>query len=217
MGNGSIVTITLIGPADRWFGIGIGNTTMDNTYAFIVDEDGTVSEHRLGNHNAGDILPTSITDLTYNQTTENGIRTVEISRSREAYSNLFYTFPNGRSNSVPLIAAWALQPNEAFHATANHGSTNKLHTFVNFVLSNETTPDPTSAPTFSPSQSPSLAPTFSPSTAPTLAPSLSPTNAPTQEYANRYDLFGMTTLGGNQLDRIDLIIGIEADTQTVFL
>ena len=235
--NNSMITITLIGPADRWFGIGIGNATMHNTYTFIVDEDGSLSEHRLGNHNTGkhthiphssnrqiqthlqqgDILPTSITDLSYNQTTENGIRTVEITRSREAYSNLFYTFPNSRSDNVPLIAAWALDSGEAFRATSNHGTSNKLQSFVNFVLSNETTPDPTSAPTITPTRSPSVAPTTAPSLAPSIAPTTSPTNAPTELYQNRFDLNGSVTLGGDQLDRIDLVIGIEADTQTLFL
>ena len=47
------IIITLVGPDDRWFGIGIGNKTMDGCYAFVVYEDGTLTERRLGNHNSG--------------------------------------------------------------------------------------------------------------------------------------------------------------------
>lgn len=47
------IHIEIHGPADRWFGIGIGNETMDGTYAFIVSDDGNLTERRLGDHNAG--------------------------------------------------------------------------------------------------------------------------------------------------------------------
>ena len=51
--NNSVIEITLIGPADKWFAIGIGNSTMSNTYAFIVDENGNLYERRLGDNNSG--------------------------------------------------------------------------------------------------------------------------------------------------------------------
>ena len=47
------ILITIVGPDDRWFGIGIGNDTMDGTYAFIVTEEGNLTERVLGDHNSG--------------------------------------------------------------------------------------------------------------------------------------------------------------------
>ena len=46
--SSSMVYITLEGPDDQWFGVGFGSTTMPNTYAIIVNGDGTVSERKLG-------------------------------------------------------------------------------------------------------------------------------------------------------------------------
>eukprot|EP01083_Nonionella_stella_P261700 890709_1 len=143
----SLVEITLIGPADKWFGIGIGNASMDNTYAFIVYDDGTVTERRLGYHNQGDQLQTEITDLTViSNTAENGIREILMTRSRVGYSTpLWYTFPNGRKPNVPLISAWATRPGDEFGWS--HGKSNRIIATTSFSLSNETASDPTSAPT----------------------------------------------------------------------
>eukprot|EP01084_Bolivina_argentea_P260605 440147_1 len=179
--NDSIVTITLLGPADRWFGIGIGNTVMDSTYTFVVDGDGTLTERELGPHSAGNILPTAHTDLEYNETALNGVRTVEITRSRTGYSHLFYTFPNGRS-TVGIIAAWNPQPGSTGLVFEwIHSKTTSLSSTIDFLLGNETTPDPTAAPTLAPITAPTLAPTrapTAPSLVPTFPPTLSPTGAP---------------------------------------
>ena len=51
--NNSMMEIKLIGPADSWFGIGIGNKSMDGTYAYIVSDQGILTERILGDHNAG--------------------------------------------------------------------------------------------------------------------------------------------------------------------
>lgn len=51
--NNSLQQIELVGPSTGWFAFGIGNSTMDNTYAIVISEDGELSEHILGDHNAG--------------------------------------------------------------------------------------------------------------------------------------------------------------------
>ena len=111
-----------------------------------------------------------------------------ITRSRQGYSNLFYEFPAGRLDNVGLIAAWAISPGDPFGNY--HGDSNYLTGTTNFVLSNETTDDPTLAPTLAPSIAPTLAPSGAPSLAPTHAPSLAPTYAPTDDFWTRYDLWG---------------------------
>eukprot|EP01083_Nonionella_stella_P163534 538524_1 len=177
--NDSIVTITLVGPADRWFGIGIGNTVMDSTYTFVVDGDGTLTERKLGPHSAGDILPTAATDLEYNETALNGVRTVEITRSRTGYSHLFYTFPNGRS-TVGIIAAWSPQPGTGLPFGWSHNRTTRLSSTIDFLLGNETTPDPTAAPTWTPSVTPTDGPTSYPTNSPSLIPTVPPSVSPTE-------------------------------------
>jgi len=46
----SKATLTLSGPADVWFGVGFGANAMTGTYAVVVDGQGAVSEHKLGDH-----------------------------------------------------------------------------------------------------------------------------------------------------------------------
>ena len=50
------------GPADVWFGIGFGASTMnDKPYAIIVDGNGNVTERKLENHGPGSLLSNSVT------------------------------------------------------------------------------------------------------------------------------------------------------------
>ena len=49
------------GPADVWFGIGFGASTMnDKPYAIIVDGNGEVTERKLENHGPGSLLSASV-------------------------------------------------------------------------------------------------------------------------------------------------------------
>ena len=55
------VTLTLSGPADVWFGVGFGASTMnDKPYAIIVDGNGKVTERKLENHGPGTLLANSV-------------------------------------------------------------------------------------------------------------------------------------------------------------
>eukprot|EP00294_Goniomonas_avonlea_P005205 CAMPEP_0114558124 /NCGR_PEP_ID=MMETSP0114-20121206/10203_1 /TAXON_ID=31324 /ORGANISM="Goniomonas sp, Strain m" /LENGTH=847 /DNA_ID=CAMNT_0001743471 /DNA_START=21 /DNA_END=2564 /DNA_ORIENTATION=- len=56
-------TITIKGPADVWLGVGFGATAMaDLPYTIIVDGGtGAVSERKLGNHDPGTPLPSTVT------------------------------------------------------------------------------------------------------------------------------------------------------------
>ena len=54
-------TLTISGPADVWFGVGFGASTMnDKPYAIIVDGNGEVTERKLENHGPGTLLANSI-------------------------------------------------------------------------------------------------------------------------------------------------------------
>ena len=57
-------TITLSGPAGRWFSVGLGSQTFsmaDRPYALVVDGTGNVSERKLGDHSGGQLLAQSVT------------------------------------------------------------------------------------------------------------------------------------------------------------
>ena len=54
-------TLTISGPANVWFGVGFGASTMnDKPYAIIVDGNGKVTERKLQNHGPGTLLSNSI-------------------------------------------------------------------------------------------------------------------------------------------------------------
>ena len=137
------------------------------------------------------VLPTSETDLNYTWTVDDDgeYRYVSIYRHREGYSNLFYTFPEDEVHDVALIAAWGNDEGDEFGTY--HGSDNYEQSWVDFLFYNDTTLDPTNAPTDAPSFSPTDAPTLAPTDSPTMAPSLAPTFSPTISFDNRYDAWGM--------------------------
>lgn len=59
--NTGNATITLSGPAGKWFGVGFGASAMaDLPYAIIVDGGGKVVERKLANHAGGVELPATV-------------------------------------------------------------------------------------------------------------------------------------------------------------
>ena len=76
---GGNATITLQGPADVWFGVGLGAASMaDTPNAIIVAGDGSVTEHKLADQAAGQPIATSVVVLSNHVT--NGERTVVMAR-----------------------------------------------------------------------------------------------------------------------------------------
>lgn len=96
-------TITLVGPADKWFGIGFGTDSMclhqqseecpgGGPYAIVILGDGAqnVTERKLGYHGPGDLLGSSVT--VKSNTVQNNVRTVVVTRSLKGLSDKYYTF-----------------------------------------------------------------------------------------------------------------------------
>lgn len=54
------VTIVLSGPSGVWFGAGFNANSMSGTYAVVVDGQGKVSEHKLGQHAPGTVLQPTV-------------------------------------------------------------------------------------------------------------------------------------------------------------
>lgn len=97
--------ITLLGPATVWFGVGFNATEMsDLPYTIVIDGTGKVSERKLGNHAAGDVLSTLVQVIS--NTVSGGVRTVELTRPLLAESSTgYYSFDLSAVTTLPLITA----------------------------------------------------------------------------------------------------------------
>jgi hypothetical protein len=124
-----VATITLVGPDDRWFGVGFGSSSMclhmvadvcplGGPYAIVVaGDDYDVVERKLDFHGPGKVLPTSVQVVS--NTGENGIRTVVLARSLTGFDSNYYTFDPSNAVSVPIIAAQGCD--QTFSQHCSHG------------------------------------------------------------------------------------------------
>jgi len=111
--NGTAL-IALVGPADKWFGIGFDTDDMCRTpmdgdectsggpYAIIVYGDGNVEERTLDFHGKGKAL-TPFMNVRSNKV-ENGYRTVVVERFMEGPDEDYYSF-DIKKPSMPIIMA----------------------------------------------------------------------------------------------------------------
>lgn len=112
-GNGEAI-ISMSGPSGVWFGVGFNAQAMaDLPYAIIVNGSGQVEERKLGNHEAGRQLTSSV-NITSN-TVSNGQRTVVLTRPMKGLTADHFTFSPAEQSSLPLISAIGSGPNFAEH------------------------------------------------------------------------------------------------------
>ena len=118
LGGGS-AKITLSGPADAWFGVGLDAQIMsDSPYTFIVNSSG-VTERQIGTcgseaeHCPGDLLATSIKLLS--NTVESGTRTVVFTRSMVGLTDKHYTFSPATQSTLNFITAIGNSQAFAYH------------------------------------------------------------------------------------------------------
>ena len=121
--NADSVSIEFSGPSSGYYAVGFGATSMTNAYTIVVNANGTVVERKLGNHQGGNTLSSSIS---YNAVTASGTRTAYIDRARAGTSGNHYTFSlNG--GSINLI--WA----KGGTSFGNHGNSNRRIASINLV------------------------------------------------------------------------------------
>ena len=121
--NADSVSIEFSGPSSGYYAVGFGATSMTNAYTIVVNANGTVAERKLGNHQGGNTLSSSIS---YNAVTASGTRTAYIDRARAGASGNHYTFSlNG--GSINLI--WA----KGGTSFGNHGNSNRGIASINLV------------------------------------------------------------------------------------
>lgn len=114
-GNGGAgkATMTLTGPSDVWFGVGLGATVMKDTpNAIIVLPNGTVFEQKLADQSPGTTLPMSLTVVS--NTVTNTTRAVVVTRVFKGKTSGHYTF-DPTASTVNFINAVGRTPVFAYH------------------------------------------------------------------------------------------------------
>ena len=112
----------MTGPDGKWFGIGLGANTFtmsDTPYAIIVDGNGAVSERKLGNHDGGKLLDTSVQVISTRA--YNGIRNVVMTREYQGKTPEHYTFNPKSTSTIPHISASGSGPNFSYHGSKTRG------------------------------------------------------------------------------------------------
>ncbi|CAB9526280.1 expressed unknown protein [Seminavis robusta] len=122
------VIIMLVGPPDKWFGVGFGSHSMcrhaqsdqcpdGGPYAIIVEGD-TVQERQLGNHGPGTVLPhdDDRTWKVHRNDIVGGNRTVVVTRPRRG---AVFSFDDVDEKSLPIIMARGC--NMTFAQHCGHG------------------------------------------------------------------------------------------------
>mmetsp|Transcript_107539 Transcript_107539/g.335282 ORF Transcript_107539/g.335282 Transcript_107539/m.335282 type:complete len:685 (-) Transcript_107539:95-2149(-) len=121
--GGGMATITLSGPADAWFGVGLGARLMcDQPYALIANDQG-VQEQKLGTcgdegcHCAGTTLKSSAS--VWSNTVASGVRTVVMTRPFKGLTKDHFSFDLWKEQTLHLITA--VGHSQAFAHHRAHG------------------------------------------------------------------------------------------------
>lgn len=102
--NATHLQVTMSGPSSVWFGVGVNASVMGaQPWTLVVDGTGAVSEHRLGNHLAGTVLPRTVTVLS--SRVGGGRRTVVVSRPIAAATADFDFAALEAKGELPIISA----------------------------------------------------------------------------------------------------------------
>ncbi|CAB9505419.1 Stress up-regulated Nod 19 [Seminavis robusta] len=122
-------TLTLVGPVDKWFGMGFGSKNMcrhmeadecvdGGPYAIIVYNDTYVEERYLDFHGKGKVLP--VTLQVVSNTVQGGNRTVVLTRPLQGPDERYFSF----DAAVPkLDVIMARGCNDTFAQHCGHGTT----------------------------------------------------------------------------------------------
>ena len=118
-----LVTITIDGPSDKWFGVGFGAKTFtmsDEPYTIIVDGNGNIQERKLGNHDGGSKLPFTSVKIVSNNVID-GKRQVVLTRKFKGVSKDYFTFDPTSQSSISILLASGERPNFSYHGPETRG------------------------------------------------------------------------------------------------
>ena len=114
--------MNISGPDGKWFGVGLGAKTFtmsDEPYAVIVDGSGAVKEMKLGDHDPGSQLSSSVRVVS-NQVAD-GLRTISLTRSFMGQTSDHFTFDPSTTSTIPIITASGTGPDYAYHGPTTRG------------------------------------------------------------------------------------------------
>lgn len=114
---GDSVNIVITGPSTVWHAVGFGGSSMNGTYCIVVDGQGNVTERKLGNHNGGSQLTSSISASS--SSVVSGTRTTTIKRPLAGATSSHFTFP-GNGSAVSVI--WAYGSGATFNSHSGRGA-----------------------------------------------------------------------------------------------
>jgi len=182
-----LVYIIYSGPTSAWHGIGFGASEMSGTYAVIIDGDGSYQERKLGNHQEGTELTSSI--LYSNSVTSGSTITTNLTRNMTGLSSSYYTFSTSKT-SVSII--YSLGSSSSFNGQQHKSESTGTLSF------SSTTSAPTSKPTASTSSpTTSHSPTKSPTPKPTSNSSMATTTTATVTTTTFTTTSSVTTTASN--------------------
>mmetsp|Transcript_78311 Transcript_78311/g.151216 ORF Transcript_78311/g.151216 Transcript_78311/m.151216 type:complete len:904 (+) Transcript_78311:70-2781(+) len=117
--QGGKATITISGPADTWFGVGLNASAMaDSPYTLIINASG-IMEQQIGTcgseaeHCPGDRLASSVHVVS--NVVENDVRTVVATRSLVGITPKHFTFDPYRLETIHVITAVGSTPYFFYH------------------------------------------------------------------------------------------------------
>ena len=102
--------MNITGPANKWFGVGFGSTSMANTYAIICSKNDTISicqENKLGNDYYGTQLTKTMS--TINDNIIGNVRKVFIKRNITINNSNYYSFPTWTKTISVIYAVGTTQ------------------------------------------------------------------------------------------------------------
>lgn len=117
--DNDLVTITMTGPDNLFFAFGFGGTSMNGTYAIIMEGNGNVMERNLGFHNQGSLLTSSF--ATISNTTSGGTRTVTVTRAINGLNGSYYTFPTTAATINFIYSRGNGAATLSYHGFSNKG------------------------------------------------------------------------------------------------
>eukprot|EP01084_Bolivina_argentea_P045650 84031_1 len=122
------VNITLIGPDNKWFGIGFNSTVMGNTYSIICSNEKLCFEQLLGDGNIGQRFRQQHINIT-SDIKSNGKRIIKlyrkqiITRNDDANYEYIFSFPS-YAIKIPIIYAYGT--NNIFITNQSHMANYKI-------------------------------------------------------------------------------------------
>jgi hypothetical protein len=117
-----IVQFVLSGPDTQWFALGLGGTSMSETYSIVTTPTPAVEERELGNHNAGTVLTPSIT--TESHVVNAGTSTFTLTRVLDPGTGAYVFDMADVEGGVPIPVIWGVGQGAPFqyHGNSNRGA-----------------------------------------------------------------------------------------------